>query len=57
LFPVDDERALANSINRLIREPILAEEIVVQARQDYADNYTEGIVIDKYLKFFERVVD
>jgi glycosyltransferase involved in cell wall biosynthesis len=57
LFPVDDERALANSINRLIREPILAEEIVVQARHDYADNYTEGIVIDKYLKFFERVVD
>jgi glycosyltransferase involved in cell wall biosynthesis len=56
LFPVDDNKTLASSIKRLIEEPSLAEEIVAQASQDYEDNFTESIIVDKYLKFFERMI-
>ena len=56
LFPVDDVKTLASSIKRLIQEPYLANDLAVQAAQDYEENFTESIVVDKYLNFFERMI-
>ncbi len=55
LFPVDDIQGLADSVRHLIDHPELKERIIVQAVKDYKSNFTEKIVVEKYLKFFERV--
>lgn len=56
LFPVDDAKTLASSIKRLISDPELTQRMVAQASKDYANNFTEDIIIDKYLEFFERMI-
>ena len=56
LFPIDDVKGLANSIKYLIEDPLIKEKLVIQARQDYMNNFSEKIVVEKYLNFFERVI-
>ena len=55
LFPVDDIRGLADSIRYLIDNPEVIERITTQAIEDYKNNFTEEIVVEEYLNFFERV--
>jgi len=55
LFPVDDIRGLADSIRYLIDNPEVIERITTQAIEDYKNNFTEKIVVEEYLNFFERV--
>ena len=56
LFPIDDERMLAASIKHLVEEPDRAEYLAAQASADYEANFTESIIVDKYLEFFERMI-
>ncbi len=56
LFPINDAKTLAGSIKRLIEDPELASELAAQGAQDYENSFTEGIIVEKYLKFFERVI-
>jgi glycosyltransferase involved in cell wall biosynthesis len=56
LFPVDDAKKLTNYIRRLIDSPNLTADLVSQASSDYAKNFTESIIVDKYLKFFGEIV-
>jgi glycosyltransferase involved in cell wall biosynthesis len=56
LFPIDDAKELKGSIKQLLEAPKLAAKLASQASQDYAENFTESIVVDKYLKFFEGVL-
>ncbi len=56
LFPVDDVKSLGDSIRRLIQDSELAERLASQAQKDFESNFTENIVVGKYLEFFKRIV-
>ena len=55
LFPVNDATALARALERLISDEGLCRRLVVQGRHVYENNFTEKLVVDKYLKFFEAM--
>ena len=55
LSPVDDVQALARSIKRLVDDPGAREVLSRGGRDAYEAEFTEDIVVKKYLGFFERV--
>jgi len=55
LVPADDVPALADAIRRLIAEPALARHIAEVGRRQYELEYTEAIVVDRYLAFYRRI--
>lgn len=56
MFQIDDSKGLAESIRYLIGELEVREKLVAQASEDYMNNFTENIVVKKYLNFFEQVL-
>jgi glycosyltransferase involved in cell wall biosynthesis len=56
LVPADDVPALAAAIRHLIAEPDLARHIAEVGRRQYEREYTEAIVVDRYLEFYERIL-
>ena len=56
LFPVDDFVSLANFIKRLISDEELHKTIVENGYDQYEAEFTEPIVVDKYIKFFEQLL-
>jgi glycosyltransferase involved in cell wall biosynthesis len=56
LFPIDDAKTLAVSIKRLMLAPDLMAKLAVEGGHDYEENFTENIIVDKYLEFFERII-
>lgn len=57
LFPVDDFVSLANFIKRLIGDEALHKTIVENGYTQYEAEFTEPIVVDKYIKFFEQLLN
>ena len=57
LFPVDDFVSLANFIKRLIGDEELHKTIVENGYDQYEAEFTEPIVVDKYVKFFEQLLN
>lgn len=55
LSPVDDVQALARSIKRLVDDPGARENLSRGGREAYEAEFTEDIVVKKYLGFFEEV--
>ena len=55
LSPVDDVQALARSIQRLVDDPGAREELSRGGQVAYEAEFTEDIVVGKYLDFFEKV--
>ena len=55
LFSIDDVMSLVQGIKHLIEDNALREKLVSRANQDFAETYTESIVVAKYRKFFEKV--
>ena len=56
LFPVDDFVSLANFIKRLISDEELHKTIVENGYDQYEAEFTEPIVVDKYIKYFEQLL-
>lgn len=56
LVPVDDVEALAISIKRMIQNKELQDRVCVLGKKAYQENFTEKIVLDKYIKFFESII-
>jgi glycosyltransferase involved in cell wall biosynthesis len=57
LVPADDAAALAAAIRRLIVLPDLARHIAAVGRRQYEREYTEAIVVDRYLAFYKRILE
>lgn len=57
LFPIDDSATLAKSIKRLIEDDELRQDIASGGYEAFQSQYTEAIVVDNYLKFFERLMN
>ncbi len=53
---IDDPRAMAEAIGRVLNEPQLAEEMVARGRAKYEREYTEAAAVSRYLELFERVL-
>ncbi len=56
LFPIDDAIALSKSIKRLIEDDELRQSVAAGGYEAYEANFTEAIVVDNYLEFFERLI-
>lgn len=55
LVPVDDAKALAKTIKRLILNPGLSRVLVNGGRKSFEVFYAEKVVVARYLEFFEKV--
>ena len=55
LFPIDDSDALARSVSHLLNHRDIASDLVAKGRQAYAQDYTEDVVVQRYIEFFDRV--
>ena len=55
LFPVDDSNALANVINRLIADSELGKRLIEKGKEIYKLEYSQNVVIDKYMKLFKKI--
>jgi glycosyltransferase involved in cell wall biosynthesis len=52
---MDDPGALAAAINRVLSSPAATQAMVTNAHDDYMADYSEGVVVAKYLEFFNQV--
>jgi glycosyltransferase involved in cell wall biosynthesis len=57
LVPCDDVPALAAAILRLIAQPALAQHIAELGRRHFELEYTEPIVVSRYLDFYRRILE
>jgi glycosyltransferase involved in cell wall biosynthesis len=55
LVPMDEPFALAQTIKRLLMEPVLMSKIIQGGRKRYEKNFTESVVVGHYMKFFEKI--
>jgi glycosyltransferase involved in cell wall biosynthesis len=46
---------LARGIKNVLNDPELARSMVEKGRAEYEANFTEDIVVNQYLEFFEKV--
>lgn len=56
LTPIDAHEALAKTIEKLVVNHDLAGRIAQAGYDSYAENFTEGAVVQQYLDFFKKVV-
>jgi glycosyltransferase involved in cell wall biosynthesis len=55
LVPVDDAPTMARAIQNLLEDTKLRHRIARQGQQAYKKDFTEKIIVDRYLEFFESV--
>ncbi len=56
LVPVDDAPTMGKALRNLFEDDKLRQRIAHQGHQAYKKNFTEKIVIDQYLAFFESLL-
>jgi len=57
LVPVDDVDALAGGINHVLSNRDLALTMTQAAHADFLANYSEPVVVQRYLEFFDKVAN
>lgn len=55
LVPRDDPQALAHALTRTIGDPLLRERLAAKGRAAYEAEFTEEIVVRRYLELFEAL--
>ena len=55
LVPVDEPRVLAKAIKRLCMNPGLMRNIVQGGRKRYEKDFTESVVVGRYMRFLKKV--
>ena len=56
VFPIDDERALAQRIVQIAGDPAFAARLVEQGYRDYERRFSRDIVIDQLLDIYRTVI-
>ena len=56
LVPVDDAPTMGKALRSLFEDDKLRQRIARQGHQAYKKNFTEKIVINQYLDFFESLL-
>jgi glycosyltransferase involved in cell wall biosynthesis len=57
LVPVEDARALANAILKLLSDPARARQMGIAARKHVMENYTEDIMGEQYLALMKKYLE
>lgn len=55
LCPVDDDKAMADSIKWVFSDQEFAYKLATNAWETYQRDFTEQVVVQKYLDFFEKI--
>lgn len=55
LTPVDDADSMANAVKELIASPAQRQDLAEKAFQAYELSFSETVVIQQYLDFFDRI--
>ncbi len=55
LAAMDDADALARAMGQVLTTPALARSLIDSGHADYLSNFSEDIVVKRYLEFFEKV--
>ena len=56
LVPINDAPALAKSLKRMVEDDDLRRELAREGQATYNASYTEQMVVDKYMAFFEKLM-
>ncbi len=56
LVPIDDSKAFADALSRLIAEPALRDRLAVQGRADYARQFTKEIYVRDMRALYDKVI-
>jgi len=55
LVPVDDVKALGAAIKRLLLNPGLVRTLIKEGRKSFKDEFTEKMVVSRYMAFFDKI--
>ena len=55
LVPVDDVKALGAAIKRLLLNPGLVRTLIKEGRKSFKDEFTERMVVSRYMAFFDEI--
>ena len=55
LVAVDDAAARGNAMGRVLVNRVLGERLAAAGRAAYEADYTEDMVVRRYMEFFEKV--
>ena len=55
-MPVDDAKTLSLAIKNLLRDPKMIRRLIFEGKRTFDSNFTKGIVVNKYRKFFKEVL-
>ncbi len=55
LVPIDKSEELAKAVNSIIKAPDFAESLVSGGRVSYQAEFTETVVVSRYLEFFSSI--
>jgi glycosyltransferase involved in cell wall biosynthesis len=56
LCPVDDDRAMADAIKWVFSDQAFAHRLATKAWDVYQHEFTEKVVVQKYLDFFQKII-
>ncbi len=56
LVPIDDPVTMMRAIKNVLGDPTLAQKIVKNGLAEFENNFTEDIVTEQYLTFFQKVL-
>ena len=56
VVPINNPKEIANSVNYLIKNPDKSIDLSGAGLEAYEKYYSEKVVVDQYLKFFEKVL-
>jgi len=55
LCPVDDDKAMGDAIKWVFNDPEFARSLAEKGWETYQRDFTEEVVVQKYLEFFEKI--
>ncbi len=56
LVPVDNELLMGKAIRNLLADEHLKEKVIVNGQKQFAEFFTEEVVPQSYIQFFEKVL-
>ena len=56
LTTVDDAEALAQAMQRILSQPELRQSLALAGFESVRARFSEAVVVEAYLEFFERIV-
>jgi glycosyltransferase involved in cell wall biosynthesis len=56
MVPMEDETALAQALQRVVSDPVLAEALATNGRAEYVSRFSKAAVVAQYTRFLKSVL-